>query len=126
MQKRILILLLVGALMAACSTASVPPEATPTSVPLSAISPTPSPEPTLTPTPVFSSNPYTDGMVARRNGDYARGVAAFQATLNSKPAADLQPEAQYRLGEAYWLNNDDAKAIAALSAYLQANPSGAH
>ncbi len=126
MQKRILVFLLVGALMAACSTASAPPEATPTVVPPSDLSPTPSPEPTLTPTPVFSSDPYEDGMVARRNGDYARAVAAFQATLNSKPAADLQPEAQYRLGEAYWLNNDDAKAVAALNAYLQANANGAH
>ena len=65
-------------------------------------------------------------MAARRNGDYARAVAAFQVTLNSKPSADLQQEAQYRLGEAYWLNNDDAKAVTALNAYLQLNANGAH
>jgi len=46
--------------------------------------------------------------------------------LNSQPTNDLAQEAQYRLGEAYWLNNDDARAISTLSAYLQANPNGAH
>ena len=65
-------------------------------------------------------------MAARRNGDYARAVAAFLATLNSKPAADLQQEAQYRLGESYWLNNEDAKAVAVLNSYLQLNANGAH
>jgi soluble lytic murein transglycosylase len=65
-------------------------------------------------------------MAARRNGDYARAVAAFQVTLNSKPSADLQQETQYRLGEAYWLNNDDASAVKALTAYLQLNANGAH
>ncbi|MDE3089113.1 MAG: tetratricopeptide repeat protein [Chloroflexota bacterium] len=126
MQKRILVFLLVGALMAACSTASAPPDPTPTAAPSSDLSPTSSPEPTLTPTLVFSSDPYKDGMVARRNGDYARAVAAFQFTLKSNPAPDLTQEAQYRLGEAYWLKNDDAKAVAALNAYLQANANGAH
>jgi len=126
MQKRILVFLLVGALTAACSTAFAPSETTPTAVSPSDLSLTPSSEPTLTPTPVFSSNPYNDGMIARRNGDYARAVAAFQATLKSNPAPDLASEAQYRLGEADWLNNDDAKAVAALNAYLQANPAGAH
>ncbi|HEX7589093.1 MAG TPA: transglycosylase SLT domain-containing protein [Anaerolineae bacterium] len=126
MQKRILLFLCVGALITACSTAEVTPDPTPTQAPPSDISPTSIPEATLTPTPVFSSDPYKDGMAARRNGDYARAVAAFQATLNSKPAADLQEEAQYRLGEAFWLNNDDAKTVTALNAYLQLNANGAH
>jgi soluble lytic murein transglycosylase len=112
--------------MTACSTVSTPEPATPTPIPTVVDTPTPTPEPTDTPTPVFSSNPYNDGMTARRNGDYARAIAAFQLVLNSKPAADLAQESQYRLGEAYWLNNEDAKSITTWNAYLQANPQGAH
>lgn len=65
-------------------------------------------------------------MTARRNGDYARAIAAFQLVLTANPAADLLQETQYRLAEAYWLNNDDTRTITLLTAYLQANPNGAH
>ncbi len=124
MPKRILCALALTALLAACSTPAAAPLPDPT--PTLIVTPTLEPEPTATPTPVFSSDPYNDGMTARRNGDYVRALAAFQFVLNSKPSADLAQEAQFRLGEAYWLNNDAARAISALTAYLQANPAGAH
>jgi soluble lytic murein transglycosylase len=63
-------------------------------------------------------------MIARRNGDYRRAIAAFQRVLDSKPVVDLEREARYRLGEAYWLYNDDARAINTLLAYVQGNPDG--
>lgn len=65
-------------------------------------------------------------MIARRNGDYARAVAAFTLVLKSNPAPDLASESQFRQGEAYWLKNDYANAMQAFSAYLGANPKGAH
>ena len=124
MQKRILFFLALCILLVACSSLAEPsptPTSTETPTPLA----TPAAEPTEIPTPSFSSNPYNDGMTARRNGDYARALAAFQLALNSNPAPDLQQESQYRLGEAYWLHNDDTRAIANLVTYLQANPNGA-
>lgn len=65
-------------------------------------------------------------MIARRNGDYARAATAFQLVLNANPAPDLASEAQFRLGEAYWLRTDFARAIAVLNAYLQSYPNGTH
>ncbi len=124
MQRKYFLLSLV--LLAACTTtpAEIVPE------PTLQIESTPTPEPELEPieepTPVFSSNPYNDGMLARRNGDYARAIAAFQLTLNSNPAPELKAEAQFRLGEMYWLNADYSRAIDALNMYLQANPNGTY
>lgn len=128
MPNRILFFLTLGVFLVACSSFAVAPTPDPTHIPVQTVYvvATSTPEPTEEPTPVFSSNPYNDGMIARRNGDYARAIAAFRAVLNSQPANDLAQEAQYRLGEAYWLNNDDPRAINILSAYLQANPTGAH
>lgn len=117
----LLLLLVLSALFAACSTDSSSP---PTPIPT--LTPTPIPEPTEMPTPVFSSDPFKDGMIARRNGDYARAAAAFQLVLNSNPTPDLLSEAQFRLGEADWLKNDFARAVLVLNAYLQAYPNGAH
>ncbi len=127
MQKKILFVFMCALLFAACSTFSANPTPTPsaTTTPTLAPEPSPTPEPTDEPTPVFTSDPYHDGILARRNGDYARAAAAFQLVLNSNPASDLQAEAQYRLAEADWLNNQDAQAIPIFSAYLQANASGA-
>ena len=88
--------------------------------------PTPSIAPTESPTPAFSSNPFNDGMIARRNGDYARAITAFTFVLNSNPSAELLAETQFRLAEAYWLKQDYLNAIQKLSAYLQANPKGGH
>jgi soluble lytic murein transglycosylase len=125
MQQRIVLVLALSVLLAACSAADPTPTLYPTLAPASA----PSPEPTATPAFVFGSAPFSQGMIARRNGDYARAVAAFQATLNSPPDVGGQGgarEAQFRLGEAYWLYNDAGRAIAALGAYIQANPDGAH
>lgn len=65
-------------------------------------------------------------MIARRNGDYARAVAAFTLVLKSNPSAELASESQFRLAEAYWLKNDYPNAIQSFSAYLGANPKGAH
>jgi soluble lytic murein transglycosylase len=127
MQRQIVFFLLLGVLLTACSTMTAPlPNSTPTAALTPETTPTLTPEPTSTPTPAFSSNPYNDGMTARRNGDYARAVAAFQFVLQSHPAPDLAAEAQFRLGEAYWLNDQDAQAITTLNAYQQANPTGAH
>jgi len=130
MRKKIHLFLTLGVLLVACSPLAVTPEPsllnTPSAVPATASTPTLAPDPTDSPTPVFSSSPYNDGMAARRNGDYARAIAAFQLVQNSNPGPDLAQEAQYRLGEAYWLNNDDTRAINTLGAYLKANPSGAH
>ena len=125
MRKKILFLLALGALLAACSPSPALP--TPVTTPTRAAAPTETPisdfaEP---PTPVFSSDPFNDGMIARRNGDYRRAIAAFQRVLDSKPAVELEREARYRLGEAAWLYNDDARAINALLAYVQGNPNGA-
>jgi len=127
MLNRILFVLVPGILLAACSTFPSAPTPNP-EIPVQTVYvvATSTPESTEEPTPVFSSNPYNDGMTARRNGDYPRAIAAFRVVLNSQPTNDLAQEAQYRLGEAYWLNNDDARAISTLSAYLQANPNGAH
>lgn len=120
MPKRIWFLLAL-ALLTACS-----PAADPEPTPIPELPSSPTPEPLETPTPVFASDPFDEGMLARRNGNYPRAIAAFLATLNANPAPDLAAEAQYRLGEAYWLNNDPARAINALNAYLQANSAGAH
>jgi soluble lytic murein transglycosylase len=65
-------------------------------------------------------------MRERQNGYYARASAAFQSVLTLKPAPELGAEAQYRLGEAYWLSGDGDHAITALKAYVQFNPSGTH
>ena len=120
-----LFLLALGALLAACSPSPALP--TPVTTPTRAAPiETPTPDFTEPPTPVFSSDPFNDGMIARRNGDYRRAIAAFQRVLDSNPALDLAREARYRLGEAYWLYNDDARAINALLAYVQGNPNDAH
>ena len=127
MKNRIVFLLLLGVLLTACSTVTaLLPNSTPTAAPTSETTPTRLPDPSPTPTPAFSSNPYNDGMTARRNGDYARAVAAFQLVLKSNPAPDLASETQFRLGEADWLDDQDTQAVTTLNAYLQANPSGAH
>ncbi len=73
---------------------------------------------------MFGPDPFSQGLIARRNGDYARAVAAFQTALNSNPASDLAQAAQFRLGEAYWLDQDHPRAITALNVYLQVNPQG--
>src|SRR5574341_80754 len=116
-----LLLFVLSVLLAACSTDSSSP---PTPIPI--LTPTPIPEPTEIPTLAFSSDPFKDGMIGRRNGDYARAATAFQLVLNANPAPDLASEAQFRLGEAYWLRNDFARAIVVLNAYLQAYPNGTH
>ena len=121
--KKWLVILELGLLLTACSALAEPP---PTPTPEPTIPPTATPEPTATPAFVFGPDPFSQGMIARRNGDYARAIAAFQTTLNSKPAPELAAEAQFRLGEVYWLYNDDDRAAAALNAYLQSNPNGAH
>lgn len=123
MRYQFVVLLLSSALLAACSAFAAP---TPTPVPTPAVTPTSTPEPTATPAFVFGPDPFSQGLIARRNGDYARAIAAFQAALVSPPDANTQSEAQFRLGEAYWLANDDDHAIAALNAYLAAYPDGVH
>ncbi len=122
MQKQIVSVLWLGILLLACSSSfdSPTPITTPTRT-----HPTPNPTATAEPTPVFSSDPFNDGMVARRNGDYRRAIAAFQRVLDSKPSPALEQEARYRLGEAYWLYGDSARAINTLLAYVQGNPNGA-
>lgn len=119
MRTKIVRLLVLAALLAACSTIS-DPDPTPTPE----LTPTPTPEPTATPAFVFGPDPFSQGMLARRNGDYARAIAAFQVTLNSNPAPELAREAQFRLGEAYWLHNDNARALTVLGAYFLANSDG--
>jgi soluble lytic murein transglycosylase len=124
MPKKILLVLWLGAFLIACSSSSGLP--TPVTTPTRALpNETPTPEATESPTPVFSSDPFNDGMIARRNGDYRRAIAAFQRVLDSKPAPDLEQEARYRLGEAYWLYGDYPRAINTLLAYVQGNPNGA-
>ena len=123
MQYKTYLVLLLALALAACSAFSAP---TPTPEPTPAITPTPSPEPTATPAYVFGPDPFSQGLIARRNGDYARAIAAFQATLNSGPSPELAGEAQFRLGEAFWLYNDDVRAINAFGGYLQGNPDGVH
>ncbi|MEW5718847.1 MAG: tetratricopeptide repeat protein, partial [Chloroflexota bacterium] len=132
MRKKIFVFLALGVFLAACSSSPALP--TPVTTPTRAAAPTETPTPDFAepPTPVFSSDPFNDGMLARRNGDYRRAIAAFQRVLDSKPAPDpstssgqvLEREARYRLGEAAWLYNDDARAINALLAYVQGNPNG--
>lgn len=150
--RQVVLLLLASLLVGACSLAGNVAEVvlTPTPTDLPALAPTASNTPTLTPrptgtpthtlrptiTPEFTPTPtpapsssteaFATGMSARHNGDYSRAAAAFQITLDLKPAADLAREAQFRLGEAYRLAGDDERAIAALNRYLQANPTGAH
>ncbi|MBI3741730.1 MAG: tetratricopeptide repeat protein, partial [Chloroflexi bacterium] len=80
------------------------------------------PTPDVIATPAFSSDPFNDGLIARRNGDYARARAAFQRALDSNPAPDLATDARFRLAEADWLNRDYARAVPAFSAFLQQNP----
>ena len=127
MKNRIAFLLLLGTFLTACSTVTaLLPNPTPTATATPVTTPTRPPEPSPTPTPAFSSNPYNDGMTARRNGDYARAVAAFQFVLQSNPAPDLAAETLFRLGEAYWLDDQDTQAITTLNTYLQTNPSGTH
>ena len=128
MQTKKLLILLLGVLLTACSPVIAQPSPEPTALPSPTLpdTPTSTPEPTDIPTPVFSSNPYTDGMTARRNGDYARALAAFQLVLKSNPAPDLLQESQYRLAEAYWLSNDDTRAISLLTAFLQTYANAAH
>lgn len=122
MHERYIFVIVLGALLAACSTETAPPAPEPVATSF----PTPVAAPTEIPTPTFSSNPFSDGIVARRNGDYARAVAAFQLVLATNPAPDLMAEAQFRLGEAYWLKDDYPHALQALSTYLQVNPKGVH
>ena len=75
MLQKIFCLLTLTAVLAGCSASN----GVPTLAPTAATNGTPasSPEPTLTPTPAFSSDPFNDGMTARRDGDYARALAAF-------------------------------------------------
>lgn len=124
MRKKIWLVLALGALLIACSPfATFPtPVTTPTRV---APTETPTPEPEEAPTPVFSSDPFNDGLLARRNGDYRRAIAAFQRVLDAKPSPELEREARYRLGEAYWLYGDSARALNTLLAYIQGNPTDA-
>jgi soluble lytic murein transglycosylase len=122
MQKSVIVFVL-GVLVMACTTPLGLP--TPVTTPTRAQpSETPTPTATESPTPVFSSNPFNDGMIARRNGDYRRAIAAFQRVLDSQPPPELEREARYRLGEAYWLAGDNARAINTLLAYVQGNPNG--
>ena len=123
MPYKIYLVLLLALVLAACSAFSAP---TPAADPTPDVTPTPSPEPTATPAYVFGPDPFSQGLIARRNGDYARAIAAFQMTLNSSPTPDLAREAQFRLAEALWLYNDDVRAINAFGGYLQGNPDGAH
>ncbi|MCX7840211.1 MAG: tetratricopeptide repeat protein [Anaerolineae bacterium] len=124
MPKPIVLVLVLGAFAVACSSSFGIP--TPVTTPTRALPvETPTPEAAESPTPVFSSDPFNDGMIARRNGDYRRAIAAFQRVLDSSPSPDLEREARYRLGEAYWLYGDYPRAINTLLAYVQGNPNGA-
>lgn len=130
--KILLALALVLTVLTACSALEpptpIPPGNAGPTTPLATpeLTPPPPPEPTATPAFVFGPDPFSQGLLARRNGDYARAVAAFQAALNANPNPAAAAEAQFRLGEAYWLANDADHAVQALSAYLKANPGGAH
>lgn len=103
----------------------------PTTAPITAtptLTTRPTAAPSATPVPTLSfgssSDAFSAGMLARRNGDYVRASLAFQAALTLKPPADLARQAQFRLGEAYRLAGDDEHALAALNAYLQSYPAG--
>ncbi len=109
MHKRVCLLALL--FLAACASAEPAAPSEPT------------PEISETPTLAFSSNPFNDGIAARRNGDYARAAAAFQRVLNSKPDAALAADAQFRLAEAHYLLRDYARALPAFDAFLQQYPS---
>lgn len=124
MPKQIVLVLVLGAFVVACSSSFGIP--TPVTTPTRALPvETPTPQATEAPTLVFSSDPFNDGMIARRNGDYRRAIAAFQRVLDLSPSPDLKREARYRLGEAYWLYGDYPRAINTLLAYVQGNPNGA-
>ncbi len=95
-------------------------------------SPASPPDPTPTPaaeqpeaTPTFSSNPFQDGLNARRNGDYARAAVAFQYVLASNPTPELASDALFRLAEAHYLKKDYARAIDAFNAFLRQYPNHA-
>lgn len=123
MSTKSVLVLVLGAFVIACSSSLGRP--TPVTTPTRALPiETPTPEAAESPTPVFSSNPFNDGMLARRNGDYRRAIAAFQRVLDAQPTPDLAREARYRLGEAYWLYGDYPRAINTLLAYVQGNPTG--
>ncbi len=128
MPSKILLALALGlGVLTACSAFEHPTPTPVALVPTPEITPPPpTPEPTATPAFVFGPDPFSQGMLARRNGDYARAIAAFQTALNSNPAPDAAAEAQFRLGEAYWLTGDADHAVRAFTAYLNMDPDGAH
>lgn len=81
---------------------------------------TPLPAPTP---PVVSSAAYQQGMVLRRNGDYANAAQSFRAALAEQPGASTAREIQYRLGESLWLAGDFTNAIPTLNTLINSNPS---
>ncbi len=91
--------------------------ASPSSTPFSAeMTPLPAPTP-----PVVSSAAYQQGMVLRRNGDYANAAQSFRAALAEKPGGSSAREIQFRLGESLWLAGDYSNAISTLSALVASN-----
>jgi soluble lytic murein transglycosylase len=94
-------------------TPAVTPSPTPTS---GEMTPLPAPTP-----PGVSSAAYQQGMILRRNGDYAHAAESFRAARAEKPKASDAREIQFRLGESLWLAGDYTNAIATLNALLEAD-----
>lgn len=90
-------------------------------------SPTYRPAPVVnTPPPFRNSESETDSYQAAlsqlKNGQYANSIAGFRAFTTAYPTSVLAGNAQYWLGEAYYVTRDFDAAIAAFTQVLEQYP----
>src|ERR1019366_453052 len=57
-----------------------------------------------------------------KNGQYDRAITAFQGFLNAYPNSQLADNAQYWLGEAYYVNRSFPEALAAFQRVVENFP----
>ncbi len=67
---------------------------------------------------------YAQAFAALKAGSYSVAITSFKEFLGSYPASPLAENAQYWLGEAYYVNHDFDAAAGAFRAVLQKWPAG--
>ncbi len=77
---------------------------------------------TTTPAEVTDKTSYQAAFDLLKNGQYDRAIAAFQSFLASYPTSQLADNAQYWLGEAYYVNKSYPQALDAFQRVIDQYP----
>lgn len=83
----------------------------------------PAPSETVGPDPAAERAAYDAAFDALKNGQYAEAARRFQSFLTQYPSGDLAPNAQYWLGESYYVTQNYQVALESFERLLAQFPS---